>query len=91
MTLTELESEALSLDARSRARLAESLLASLESLPEEEVQRLWLDEAERRERDWDAGRIQGIPAEQVLSELKRDAERARLVQPGGPPGSTGCW
>ncbi len=69
MTLNELESEALKLDPKSRARLAESLLASLDDLPEAEVERLWLDEAERREREWDAGRVEGIPAEHVLAEL----------------------
>jgi len=70
MTLNELESEALKLDPRSRARLAESLLASLDDLSEAEAERLWLDEAERRERDWDAGRVEGIPAERVLAELR---------------------
>lgn len=70
MTLNELESEALKLDPKSRARLAESLLASLDDLSEAETEQRWLDEAERREREWDAGRVEGIPAEHVLTELR---------------------
>jgi putative addiction module component (TIGR02574 family) len=70
MKLTELESEALRLDPRSRARLAERLLGSLDDLAEAEVEDLWLDEAERREKAWDAGEVAGIPADQVLRELR---------------------
>jgi len=74
MTLTDLESEALRLDARSRARLAERLLGSLDDLSEAEIEELWLDEAERRERAWDAGEVEGVPAEQVLRELRASSK-----------------
>jgi len=70
MKLSELESEALRLDPRSRARLAERLLGSLDDLADAEIEELWLDEAERRERAWDAGEVEGIPADQVLRELR---------------------
>jgi len=70
MKLSELESEALRLDPRSRARLAERLLGSLDDLADAELEELWLDEAERRERAWDAGEVEGIPADQVLRELR---------------------
>jgi putative addiction module component (TIGR02574 family) len=70
MKLTELENEALRLDPRSRARLAERLLGSLDDLAESEIEELWLDEAERREKEWDAGEVVGIPADQVLRELR---------------------
>ena|ERR1700681_656363 len=42
MKLTELENEALRLDPRSRARLAERLLGSLDDLAESEIEELWL-------------------------------------------------
>jgi broad specificity phosphatase PhoE len=70
MTLTELENEALRLDPRSRARLAERLLGSLDDLTEAEIEALWLDEAERRERAWEAGEVRGMPADEVLRELR---------------------
>jgi putative addiction module component (TIGR02574 family) len=70
MTLNELETEALRLDPKSRALLAERLLGSLDALSEAEIEKLWLDEAERREQEWDAGKVEGIPADQVLRELR---------------------
>ena len=41
MNLTDLEAEALKLDPSGRARLAEKLLESLETLSEEENMDLW--------------------------------------------------
>ena len=46
--LAELLRHSLSLDVRDRATLAERLLASLEEITEEEAERLWAEEAERR-------------------------------------------
>ena len=48
MTLEELETEVLKLNPACRARLAGKLLNSLETLSEAEVERLWVEEAERR-------------------------------------------
>ena len=69
MNFEMLEVEALKLDPTRRARLAKVLLTSLEALPEEEIERLWLDEAERRDSDFDAG-APGIPAVDVLHEAR---------------------
>jgi putative addiction module component (TIGR02574 family) len=74
MKPTELENEVLKLDPPNRARLAEVLLRSLDELSEEEVETLWLNEAECRERAWDAGEVEGIPAEQVMRELRSGSE-----------------
>ena len=74
MEPTELENEVLKLAPRGRARLVEVLLRSLEELSQEEIETLWLDEAERRERVWDAGEVEGIPAEQVMRELRSGSE-----------------
>jgi hypothetical protein len=72
MSAEELEVEALKLAPQDRARLAERLLRSLESLSDEENARLWAEEAQRRDQAWDADTI-GRPAVDVF----RDA-RARL-------------
>src|SRR5262245_13456346 len=53
MSIEQIEAEALKLDPKSRARLAEKLLESLEQLSEEESDRLWTEEALRRDADWD--------------------------------------
>ena len=51
MKIEDLEVAALRLDPKSRARLAERLLESLESLSPEENARIWAEEAQRRA-DW---------------------------------------
>ena len=61
-------------DPPGRARLAEVLLRSLDELSEMEIEALWLAEAERRERAWDAGEVKGIPAEEVMRELRSASE-----------------
>lgn len=45
MSIDELEAQALKLEPQARARLAERLLDSLESLSEEENAQLWGEEA----------------------------------------------
>jgi putative addiction module component (TIGR02574 family) len=56
---------ALSLDGHDRAALAERLLASLEELTEEEAERLWAEEAQRRLEEYRAGRAKAVPVEEV--------------------------
>jgi len=48
MDLQTLETEALKLNSNARARLAERLLQSLETLPDAENDQLWAEEAQRR-------------------------------------------
>ena len=73
MSTEELEVEALKLAPQERARLAQKLLESLESLSDDENARLWVEEAERRDQAWDVDPTIGRPVNDVL----RDA-RARL-------------
>jgi len=73
MNLRDLEVEALKLPVMERARLAETLLKSLDALSEDEHRRLWTEEATRRDAMLDADPSRGRPAEEVF----RDA-RARL-------------
>ena len=54
MTESELEAAALRLPPKERARLAERLLASLDSLTAEERDDLWAAEALRRDAELDA-------------------------------------
>ena len=65
MDLQTIEREALSLTPTDRAKLAHELLESLDSLSPAEIDVLWLDEAERRLKELDAGRVQLVPAEEV--------------------------
>jgi hypothetical protein len=74
MSIDELEAEALKLDPRGRARLAERLLASLEELSAEENAVLWAEEAARRDAAWDRHAETGTAARDVLR-----IARARLA------------
>lgn len=73
MDLPALETEALKLSVAERARLAEVLLRSLDDVSDEDNERLWLDEAERRDGDFESGRVVGIPGDEVFARI-----RARL-------------
>lgn len=53
MNIDELESQVLRLDVRERVRLAAKLLSSLDALSDQENERLWAEEAERRDREID--------------------------------------
>ncbi|MFY9269226.1 MAG: addiction module protein [Candidatus Manganitrophaceae bacterium] len=69
----KLETDALKLDPKDRARLAEKLLQSLETLSDEENMEIWLEEAERRDAELDANPDLAHPADKVL----RDARSKR--------------
>jgi len=68
MDFPVIEKEALGLRAVDRARLASTLLQSLDELSGEETARLWADEAELRDREWDAG--SAIPFADALNEAR---------------------
>lgn len=67
----ELLRNALSLDVRDRATLAERLLASLDELSEEEAERLWAEEAQRRLDEYRAGHARVVRAEEVQEKAGR--------------------
>jgi putative addiction module component (TIGR02574 family) len=58
---------ALGLSATERAALVESLLASLDQ-PDVRIDDLWAKEADRRLADFEAGRMNAIPADEVFEE-----------------------
>ena len=59
------EQEAPLLPQEARAKLAQKLLLSLDTLSEEESKQAWLVEADRRARELDNGNVQPISAEEV--------------------------
>jgi hypothetical protein len=70
MNQADLVEEALKLGARERASLAGRLLESLDELSADEVENLWLDEAQRRDAAVQEGRLASVPAQQVMADLK---------------------
>ncbi|MDT0631668.1 addiction module protein [Rubrivirga sp. S365] len=68
MSLQEIESQALLLPPGERALLAQHLISSLDE--EDEIERVWADEAARR---WDAlvsGEVKGIPVADALADAR---------------------
>ncbi|MEW6529990.1 MAG: addiction module protein [Thermodesulfobacteriota bacterium] len=63
--------QALTLDVRDRAALAERLLASLDELSEAEGERLWAEEAQRRLEAYRAGQAKAVRAEEVHEKGER--------------------
>jgi putative addiction module component (TIGR02574 family) len=57
---------ALDLSIEERALLAGKLLLSLDEPSESEVENLWLEEAERRLKEFHEGSVRGIPADDVF-------------------------
>ncbi len=58
-----------------RVELAEFLLDSLDPSYEEQIAAEWESELKRREEDILTGRTVGIPAEQVMAELRQRYEK----------------
>jgi putative addiction module component (TIGR02574 family) len=70
--LEEIINVVKNLSLEERAELAGALLLSLDEPSESEVERLWLQEAERRLQDFRDGKVKGIPAEEVFDRAIAD-------------------
>jgi putative addiction module component (TIGR02574 family) len=68
--LKEIAAEVLELPLTARAELASQLLESLDDLSEEEAEQLWAAEAERRFAEYQAGKIDSVPADEVFARLR---------------------
>ncbi len=65
------EEQAAQLPQRERARLALKLIESLEPGHDEDVDELWLNEAEHRLGEYDRGATQARDADEAVSEIER--------------------
>jgi putative addiction module component (TIGR02574 family) len=63
--------EAFALPERDRATLAGLLIESLEPPPDQDVESLWAEEAERRWHDIEAGRVVTLSWDEVRAKLFR--------------------
>jgi hypothetical protein len=66
MSLEELKTEALKLAPEARAQLAQALLESLEDLSETEIEKLWFEEALRRDKECDSNEVTLRSADEVM-------------------------
>ena len=67
--LRQLFREALELTDNDRATLAGLLIESLEGPADPDVERAWAEEAERRWREIESGKVKTIPWEEVKAKL----------------------
>lgn len=70
-TLEQIQKDALQLPAEDRVQLMQALHDSVRTDEEREVEQAWIEEAERRYQDWQAGRARGIPGEEVMARLRQ--------------------
>lgn len=69
MGAQELLEQALKLTPDERFALADQVLHSLDR-PDPAIDRIWLDEAERRLDAYRMGKVKGIPAEDLFGEIE---------------------
>jgi hypothetical protein len=69
-TLDEIEAELLQLPEQARARLAKSLILSLDEIEDENNDLLWAEEAEQRYQEIKRGEVSAIPSEDVFREAR---------------------
>jgi putative addiction module component (TIGR02574 family) len=79
MTLRLLEKEVLELPPRSRVRLAEKIMESIDDYATPELAAAWDDEIERRVKDIQSGAEKGIPAEDLMKEARRVLSETRRL------------
>ena len=70
MSIEELREEALRLGPAARADLARDLFASLDTMSEAELEKLWIDEAVRRDEELENGMARAYPADDVLARAR---------------------
>lgn len=73
-TLTEIEREALALPDQDRARLAQRLIETLDAGKDEDVEAIWLSEAERRYEAYRKGTIKAATVDEAFAEAKSRLE-----------------
>ena len=67
--VAEIEEKIRSLSPEAKTELVRSLIAELDGPAEAEVERAWLEEAQRRYREVSSGKVAAIPGEQVFENL----------------------
>ena len=66
MSNTQIIQEALQLDPKERYMIVESLLQSLDK-PDESIDDMWADEAEKRLQNYRDNKVQTIPFEEIFN------------------------
>ena len=68
--LEKCEQRAKNLPLKERALLIKHLIEGLDDLDEQNLERLWVQEATRRFKEFEAGNIEARPAKEVFSDVR---------------------
>ena len=71
----KIKTAALALPPDARAMLAEDLLESLDAEDQQTIDALWVEEAERRDKEIEEGVVIAIPGEEVMERLRSRYKR----------------
>lgn len=74
-TVEQLAEQAMTLPSESRARLADLLLESLEGADLGGIEQLWITEAKRRRDEVRDGKVETIPGEEGLRQVRDSIRR----------------
>lgn len=79
MTLRALEKHVFGLSPRSRVRLAERIIESIDDYADPKIEAAWGKEIERRIHQIKSGAEKGIPAAEVLKNARRVMNESRRL------------
>jgi len=74
-TVSEIAREIRGLERDDQEQLLRALLEELDGPPDPNVERAWLEEAQRRSRELDAGTVETIPADEVFAKVRDQLKR----------------
>lgn len=69
-TIEDIESEIRTLSADDRMHLLRDLIADLDGGMDEDVEKAWLEEAERRYKELQEEKVELVPAEEVFARAR---------------------
>jgi putative addiction module component (TIGR02574 family) len=73
--ISEIEKEIRDLEPDDQEHLLRALLEELDGPPDHDVEQAWIEEAQRRSRELDAGAVEAIPADQVFAKARANLKR----------------
>ena len=74
-TIEDIENEIRSLSADDRMHLLRDLIADLDGSMDEDVEKAWLEEAQRRYKELKEGEVELVPAEEVFAQARARLKR----------------
>jgi len=77
MTIKEIEKEFLNLSEAEKREVLRLLIADLEMETDENVERAWLEEAQRRYKELKDGLVETIPASEAIAKARERLRNAR--------------